>query len=146
MKKIMLLAGLTILAGCASAPQGVRLADLRSPEYFRGERSIPLTFPKIQMALIKHQRACGSAPQLRLDPRETNYGTIILQPPGNPGDSGYDRTIIADVIQYQASMMEEGRSRAKVYSYYSDALAKEGIEALFAAITKPEVCPGTTQQ
>ncbi len=142
MKKLVLLVGLTILAGCASTPQGVRLADLRSPEYFRGERSIPLTFPKIQMALFKHQRACGSAPQLQLDPRETNYGTIILQPPGN---SGYDRTIIADVIQYQPSMMEEGRSRAKVYSYYSDALSKERTEQLFDAISKPEVCPSATQ-
>ena len=143
MKKTVLLAGFVILAGCASTPQGVRLADLRSPEYFRGERSIPLTFPKIQMALFKHQRACGSAPQLKLDPRETNYATIILQP---SGDSSYDRTIIADVTQYQASMMEEGRTRAKVYSYYSDALAKERIDQLFDAITKPEICPGATLQ
>ena len=142
MKRIALLIALMALSGCASTPQGLRLGDLRSPDYFRGERGIPMTFPKIQMALIKHQRACGYGPEFTLDDRETSYATIAYRA---PEDSGYERTVIADLTQYQGTLMEEERSRVKIYSYYSDAIAKERIEQLFAAIFKPGVCPEATQ-
>src|SRR3546814_2593271 len=76
MKTMALLAAITILAGCAAAPSGVSIDDVRSPAYFRGERTIPLTFAKIQMALFKHEAACGTSAKLVLEPRETNYATI----------------------------------------------------------------------
>src|SRR3546814_2177225 len=80
MKTMALLAAITILAGCAAAPSGVSIDDVRSPAYFRGERTIPLTFAKIQMALFKHEAACGTSAKLVLEPRETNYATITQMP------------------------------------------------------------------
>src|SRR3546814_666570 len=138
MKTMALLAAITILAGCAAAPSGVSIDDVRSPAYFRGERTIPLTFAKIQMALFKHEAACGTSAKLVLEPRETNYATITQMP--QPSAS-YEQAIVLELTQYQRSMMADERSKAKIYSYYADNDTKKRIEQLFGSITHPEVCP-----
>ncbi len=138
MKKIAMCMALAVLAGCAATPKGLRVVDLRDPEYFRAEHIIPLTFPKIQMALFKHQAACGSAPEFSMDARQTNYATIIQKP---AGASTFERAVLADLTQFQGTMMSDSRTRAQVYSYYADAAADKQIADLFAAIAHPEVCP-----
>lgn len=138
MKTSVLLFAAAVLAGCASTPEGLRMVDLREPAYFRGEHSIPLTFPRIQAALFKHEAACGSAPTFAMDPGQTSYATITDKP---DGETSYENAVVADLTQYQPSMMEEARARAKVYSYYSDSATKERIEQLFQAIAHPEICP-----
>lgn len=138
MKKIAMLLALTVLGGCAAGPAGLRVVDLRDPQYFRGEHTIPLTFPKIQMALFKHQAACGSAAQFSMDPRQTGYATLIDQP---AGDANFEHAVLVDLTQYQATMMEESRTKAKVYTYYADSATKKRIDQLFNAITHPDVCP-----
>lgn len=138
MKKTVMLMALAMLAGCATGPAGLRMTDLRDPQYLRTERTIPLTYPKIQMALFKHQAACGSAPQFSLDPRQTSYATIVQQP---AGAVNFEHAILVDLTSYQGTMMEESRIKAKVYAYYADSATKKRIDQVFNAIAHPEVCP-----
>lgn len=138
MKTMAMLAAAAILAGCAATPQGLRIGDVRDPAYFRGERVIPLTFPKIQMALFKHEAACGASAKFTLDPRQTGYATLTQMP--EPSAS-YERAIVVDLTQYQGTMMADDRVKAQVYSYYADSATKARIEQLFDSISHPEVCP-----
>lgn len=138
MKKIAMLAALAVLGGCAAGSAGLRAVDLRDPMYLRTERTIPLTFPKIQMALFKHQAACGNAPQFSMDPRQTGYATVVYRP---EGAVNFDQAVLVDLIQYQETMMEESRTKTKVYTYYADPATKKRIDQVFEAIAHPEVCP-----
>ena len=137
MQKITMLTALLVLAGCATDTAGLRTVDLRDPEFFRTERTIPMTFPKIQMALFKHQDACGSSPEFSMDPRETNYATIIDRP---VGAEGLEQAVLVDLVQYQATMMDDPRTKAQVYTYYADTATEQRIDQLFNAILHPEVC------
>jgi hypothetical protein len=128
-----------LLAGCASGSSGLRAGDLRDPAYFRTERTLPLTFPKIQQALFKHQAACGSTFTFAMDPRETAYGTITDKPAGT---DSYERAVLADLVQFQASMFQESRVRMRVYTYYADEGSKQRIDQMFNAILHPEACRG----
>jgi hypothetical protein len=139
MKTMAMLAATAILAGCAATPQGLRIGDVREPAYFRGERTIPLTFPKIQMALFKHEAACGTSAKFSLDPRQTGYATITQMPERS---TSYERAIVLDLTQYQGTMMEEDRVKAQVYSYYADNATKARIDDIFKSIMRPEECPG----
>lgn len=138
MKKMTMLLALLVLAGCAGGSTGLRETDLRDPEFFRTERTIPLTFPKIQMALFKHKNACGSGPQFSVDKYQTGYGSIIDKPAGT---ESFEQAVLVDLVQYQATMMDDPRTKAKVYSYYANAAADAQIDQLFNAILHPEVCP-----
>jgi hypothetical protein len=131
--------GVALLAACASGGTGLRASDLRDPAYFRSERTIPLTFPKIQMALFKHQAACGTLFKFAMDPRETAYATITYKPAGT---ESYERAVLADLVQYQASMFEEARVKMRVYTYYADDESEQRVAQLFDAIARPGVCPG----
>lgn len=134
--------GVALLAGCASGSggAGLRASDLRDPAFFRSERTVPLTFPKIQMALFKHQAACGGpAFKFAMDPGETAYATIT----DKPADSNsYEHAVLADLIQFQASMFQEARVRMRVYTYYADDQSEQRIAHMFNAILRPTVCPG----
>lgn len=132
--------GVALLTGCASGGAGLRVSDLRDPAYFRTERTVPLTFPKIQMALFKHQAACGGpAFKFAMEPRETAYATIT----GKPADSdSYEHAVLADLVQYQATMFQEARVRMRVYTYYADDQSEQRIAQMFSAILRPTVCPG----
>ncbi len=143
MKKMAMLAALSaILAGCATGPTGpagLRESDLRDPKFFRAERVLPLSFPKIQMALFKHQAACGSAPVFSMDARQTNYATIVQKP---AGAVNFEHAVLADLEQLQDTMMAPSRAKATVYTYYADAATIKQIDQVFNAIAHPEVCPG----
>jgi hypothetical protein len=138
MRKIAMFAAAVALAGCATNPEGLREYDLRDPQYFRTERTIPLPFPKIQMALFRHKAACGTAPEFFMDPRQTNYGTLVQKP---EGAVNLEDAVLADLVQYQGTMHEESRVKAKVYSYYSDSAADKRVEQFFNAILHPGICP-----
>lgn len=138
MKKMTIIVAALVLAGCAAGAAGLRLVDLRDPKYSRGERTIPLTFPKIQMALFKHKDACGSAPHFSVDARQTNYATIIERP---EGAENFERAVLVDLVQYQSTMMEDARTRGQIYTYYTDTATKNRVDQLFNAILHPEVCP-----
>ena len=138
-----------LLAGCAQQPDAGRwLQDLRSETYFRAERVLPMTFPQIQMALFKHEAACGSAPEFALEPGQTGYATLVLRPDGVQDDK---RVILADLMYYRASdlggwMAKDGdreyRTRAKVYSFYTDSQLDARIDQMFNAVTHPGACAG----
>ncbi|MDS1142065.1 hypothetical protein RE432_16640 [Pusillimonas sp. SM2304] len=150
MKKWMALLALAVLAGCAKNADGLGAADLRSEAYFRGERVIPLTFAQIQMALFKHEAACGSAPRFAMNPGQTAYATLTDAPAGS---DDYRQTIVADLMYYRASDLgswltkdeeRDWRTRATVYSYYAGAQVDARIEQIFSAIAHPGECSGAS--
>lgn len=138
MKSIAVFVAVAALAGCVATPQGVREVDVRTKSNFRGDRIIPKTFPQIQQALFKHEAACGSAPQFKMDPLQTSYATLTWKPADS---STFERATLVDLTQYAPSIRADARTQAEVYSYYSDEASKRQIENLFAAISQPDVCP-----
>lgn len=146
MKKRMVLlpaVALALVAGCAGNA-GFRVADLRDSQYFRTERSVPQTFPKIQMALFKHQQACGHAPVFSLDPLQTGYATITQTPsPASSDASSEDarNTILVDLTRLEGGWFSEARTKMVVHSYYAGADTDKRIDQIFSAIAHPDVCP-----
>jgi hypothetical protein len=138
----IVVSALALLAGCASGPQGLRQSDLRSPTHFRGEYVIPVSFPQLQMALFKHERACGSAPKFSLDKDQTSYATMVDMPESSPT---YEHAVLIDFVQYKPNYLAENRVKAKAYSYYSDRATLDRIDWAIKAITQPGVCQGAAQ-
>ncbi len=133
------LTALALLAGCASSSSGLRMTDLRESTYFRGERVLPGNFPQLQMALFKHEQACGSAPKFTLDKNQTSYATVIDMPEPS---SSYERAVMIDLIQYKPNYLSDDRVKAKAYSYYADTATLQRIEAVYQAMLNPQVCSG----
>lgn len=148
MKKGAVLLALVFLSGCAHNDEGRWARDLRSDAHFRGERVLPMTFAQIQMALFKHEAACGSAPEFALEPRQTSYATLTVR----PVDAIDDRQVIlADLMYYRASDLggwlakdedRDWRTRAKIYSFYAGSEVDARIDQMFRAITNPGECAG----
>lgn len=126
------------LAACASTPTGLRMSDLRDPVYFRGDRVLPGNFPELQMALFKHEQACGYAPKFSLDKDQTSYATIVEMPEPS---SSYERAVLIDLVQYKPGYFADNRMKAKAYSYYADSATLGRINQVYEAILHPEVCP-----
>lgn len=139
MKKQLALLTLLILAGCAVDSTGLRPDQLIQREYLRTERNLPMTFPEIQMALFKHESVCGSAPVFRVKEGESSYATITES---GSDDLPWNQTIIFDLMWLQPTLRYESRTRAYVYSFYSNAEVKQRIANIFNAILEPEICPG----
>ncbi|MBP6020225.1 MAG: hypothetical protein KA735_12095 [Burkholderiaceae bacterium] len=146
--KILLSAfAVAMLAGCATSPVGDSLAnqgldDLRKPMYLRTERFIPLTFPQIQMALIRHERLCGTAPAFAVTEGQTAYGTIIQKQ--NPTDS-LDQAILVDLTWLQPTWSQETRVKAEVFSRNGGSAVSQRIGQIFATLANPDACPGDTE-
>lgn len=137
---------LAMLAGCASTdgPSAQRSAnDLRKPMYFHTERLLPFTFPEIQMALIRHQRLCGTAPEFSMNEGQTAFGTITQK---NDPTHGWDKTILVDLTWLQPTWRQETRVKTEVYSQYSGSEIDERIRQVYAAINRPDICPGAEEQ
>ncbi|TAL89894.1 MAG: hypothetical protein EPN46_13630 [Candidimonas sp.] len=130
MKKLIVLAAVMVLAGCAAPQSGLRLNDLRTRAYFRTERSVPFTsFAPIQMALFKHQAACGGDITFTASPRNASYAIVSSQKP--PLD--WRDTIVIDL-----TLMQDSPVRAHVYSYHAGTGAQ--IQKMFNAMIRPNVC------
>ncbi len=142
MKILLSAIALAMLAGCVSAdgPSAQRTADdLRKPMYFQTEQLLPFTFPEIQMALIKQQRLCGTAPQFSMNEGQTSYGTITQK---NDPTDGWDKTILVDLTWLESTWRQETRVKTEVYSQYSGSEVDERIRQIYAAINHPDICPG----
>lgn len=143
MKILLSALAMAVLAGCATSPASDSAAiqglnDLRKPMNFRTERTIPMTFPEIQMALIRHQRLCGTAPEFAVTKDETAYGTIIQKQ--NPTDS-LDQAILVDLTWLQPTWRQETRVKAEVFSRTGGGAVNRRINQIFATLANPDVCP-----
>src|SRR3546814_72882 len=131
MKKLFLCMCVVVLAGCTGTPREVRLTDLRTTINQRDERRLPLDFAKIQMALFKHEKACGSSPVFAVNPGHPSYATITLK--AYPG-AGWGDTVLVDL-----TLLANLTVKAEAYTY------RPGQEALinqvFNAISHPGTCP-----
>src|SRR5690606_19603422 len=144
MKKGMALLALLVLAGCAKNTEMSMLMSLRSDTYFRDQRVLPMTLPQIQMALFKHQAACGSAPDFSLEPGQTAYARLT----DTPLDSSDCKQIIyTELVHYRGSDVtsildkaaeRDWRTRATTYSFYAGGNVDARIERMFNAITRPQ--------
>lgn len=121
-----------LLAGCATAPNGVRLSDLERDVHLRDQRRLPMSFAKIQMALFKHQRLCGAAPVFAVVPNHPSHATVTLK---EFPDAGWGDTVLVNML-----LLANLTVKAKVYTYHPGQ--QERIDQLFNAITHPDVCPG----
>lgn len=137
MKTLYALMTALVLSGCAADSSGLRPDNLRKSEFLRTERNLPMTFPEIQMALFKHDAACGSAPVFKMKDGETSYATVTES---DSADQSWNKTILFDLMWLQGTWRYETRTRVYVYSFYSDSDVKRRIDAIFNAILKPEDC------
>jgi len=120
------------LAGCAArGPEGMRLIDLHTDDYLRMQRNIPLdSFAKVQMALFKHQSACGGDITFTADPNHASYAMVTEK--DFPG-AGWGHTLLIELV-----LLQDRPIKATAYSYYAGTEAR--IARMFDAITKPGVC------
>jgi hypothetical protein len=139
MKKMAMLLGAVMLAGCASQPTGLRETDLRDPELLRDERYINLNFPKMQAALFKHQAACGHAPVFRMDTGHTSYATVLYKPAGT---DSLEQAVMLDLVQHKANFLHDERAKALIYTYYMNAEMQERIDYVLRIFAYPELCAG----
>lgn len=137
MKKLLALFAAVVLSGCAVDSTGLRPEQLMRPDHLRTERILSMTFPEIQMALFKHDAACGSAPVFRMKDGETSYATITES---DSAEQPWNQTIIFDLAWLQPTLRFDTRTRVYVYSFYSDASVQRRIDDIFNAILKPEQC------
>src|SRR3546814_1996945 len=78
-----------------------------------------MTFPQIQMALFKHEAACGSAPKFALEPGQTAYAKLSDQPLGS---NDRQQIIVADLMYYRGSDLggwleaDEDRNRSEEHT------------------------------
>jgi hypothetical protein len=132
MKKLLLCLGAAVLAGCTASHGLTRYVDLHSEDHMRAKRHLLMDFPKIQMALFQHQKACGSAPVFTRSSKNPSYATITqkLSP-----DADWKHTIEVDL-----ALLDDLTTQAKVYTYYAGL--DEQIDQVFNAITNPRECAG----
>lgn len=143
MKRLFALLCMLVLSGCAVESTGLRIEHLRDEDHLRTERNLPMTFPEIQMALFKHDAACGAAPIFRMNEGQTGYATVIES---NSEDLPWNQVILFDLMWLQDTWRYDTRTRVYVYSFYSDADVKRRIDAIFSAILKPGVCDWEAEQ
>jgi len=134
MKAPLFFAIVLLLPACGITPQNRTWDDLREPGYVRAEQEFPPSFAQIQMALFKHQAACGSWLEFSVDPRRPSYATIVQAPEAGVGA---DHTIVVDLV-----LRENRPVRARAYSYYAGPEVDERIRKIFNAIRYPESCSG----
>ena len=125
------------LSGCATDASDRHTDSLRQSQHLRTERTLHMTFPEIQQALFRHDRECGDAPVFTMKEDESSYATITE---ANVDDMPWNRRILIDLRWLEPSIRQETRTRAEVYSFYSNAQVKQRISAMFAAIERPEAC------
>jgi hypothetical protein len=139
MKKMTVMLGLVLLAGCASQPAGLRETDLRDREFLRGERYINLSFAKMQGALFKHQAACGEAPIFRMDSGHTSYASVVYTPAGT---DSLEQAVLLDLVQHKSNFLHDERAKALIYTYYMNAEVQDRIDYVLRIFSYPELCAG----
>lgn len=137
MKKLSVLFAAIILSGCAVESTGLRPEQLTRPQHLRTERILAMTFPEIQMALFKHEEACGPGPVFKMKEGQTSYATVTEH---DADQQPWNQTIIFDLMWLQPTWRYDTRTRVSVYSFYSDSDVKQRIAAVFNAIEKPGQC------
>lgn len=139
MKTIIIGCLLMLLASCGTSDPSQRHTDaLRQEQYERTERTLGMTFPEIQQALFRHERYCGQAPVFEMKEGEASYATIKE---ANSEQLPWNQRILVDLMWLEPSMRQETRTRAQVYSFFSNKAIKTRIRNIFNAIERPEQCP-----
>ncbi|HLR13466.1 MAG TPA: hypothetical protein VK104_07615 [Burkholderiaceae bacterium] len=142
MNKIIVGTLVVLLAGCGTTDRSQRHTDtLRQTQYQRTERTLQMTFPEIQQALFKHERHCGHAPVFTMKEGEASLATITE---ADIDDTPWNQRILVDLMWLEPSIRQETRTRAHVYSFFSNKEIKTRIRNIFNAIERPEDCPSAT--
>lgn len=137
MKKLLVIFAVAFLSGCAVDSTGLHPEQLTRPEHLRTERNLPMTFPEIQMALFRHDAACGAGPVFKMKEGKTSYATILES---DSAERPWNQSIVFDLVWLQPTLRFDTRTRVYVYSFYSDANVQRRIDAVFNAVLKPGQC------
>lgn len=137
MKKLFAIFTAVVLSGCAVESTGLRPEQLTSSDHLRTERTLDMTFPEIQMALFRHENACGPGPVFKMKEGQTSFATVTEH---NVESLPWNQAIIFDLKWLQPTLRYGARTRVSVYSFYSDTQVKERIDAMFNAISSPDEC------
>src|SRR5690606_16063754 len=134
MKISVLVCVVLFLTACGASSQSRPWDKLREPEYMRAKQEFTPTFAELQMALFKHNAACGKNLELSVDPRRPSYASLIELPENG---LGREHAILVDFVQ-----RENRPVRGRAYSYYAGAEVDARIRAIFNGIKYPESCTG----
>lgn len=133
MNKILFgsLAGVLLLAGCASPSDEFDPNRVRQERFLVTEIKLPGSFADIQQSLFQHRDACNIFFALRPDPQQVHFATLTYR---LNADDDLRESIIADLTAYAS-----GNVQMDIYSYYSrnNYLAQD----LLRALSNPEQCP-----
>lgn len=136
---LLVLAAGGVLAGCATTERtGVQPQDLRKSTHFVTEATIgEMDFPSLQRNLFQHRAACGDAPRFVMHEGETGYASLIET--AEVPDS-YENVVMADLIQFPASVRSPMRVIVRVYSYYYNDDVQQRVDRMLGTIRNPGVC------
>lgn len=140
------------LAGCASPDRGIGLYQLETAQYLHDDRKLGMDFVQIQRAVFKQQARCGSALDFKVDEMHPSYARVTLPMVEGAQPGEWDKFMVLGLTLLQQSAAkvlgvtlresDDPATRARLYSYYPPS--KEQVRGLYAAILKPDLCPGET--
>lgn len=138
MKKLAVLCGAAVLAGCAASGNGeLALATLETPNNLRAERWVPKTFVQVQRAVFQHQAACKVNIKFQVDDLHPSYARVFMN---RNSEAGQDTKNVKDVMVLGLQRLDGMPSKGRVYSYYKPT--DDQIQQLYDAVLLPTLCPG----
>lgn len=132
-KTILSVLALSLLGGCAvSENQGqLRESDLRDPLYEYVDRQIYMDLATVQRNLFINRDACHMYFELKQDPLQVHFSTLIYGPEG--------QTDLREQVMLDLTAYASGKLGIKGYTYY--AKNKELARGLVDVLAKPTTCP-----
>jgi len=132
-KVIWSVLALSLLGGCAvSENQGqLREVDLRKPLYEYVDRQTHMDLATVQRNLFIHREACHSSFELKQDPLQVHFSTLIYGPEGV--------TDLRERVMLDFTAYASGKLGIKGYTYY--AKNKALAQGLVDVLAKPTTCP-----
>src|SRR5690554_4702603 len=107
MKKLFAIMAVVAMTGCAADSSGFRPEQLTTPENLRTERNLDMTFPEIQMALFRHEAACGPGPVFKMKEGETGYATVTDH---DIESQAWNEVVLFDLMWLQPTLRYDTRT------------------------------------
>ena len=134
MKKMVLSAVIAMLtAGCVTTQSTgeLREFDLRNSNYKYVDTDTYMDLPTVQRQLYLHREACNIYFELKQDPLQVHFSTLIYGPSS--------ATQLRDQVLFDLTAYTTGKLGIQGYTYY--AKNKELARQILQVLSKPTTCP-----